>query len=96
MDNIIRLVASDFLSVKNKGEARALITGCLLSQHLNSSTTVLNLSVENELILTNLQEHAFEASKTSPFTVVVCPLLYNATALLKQRYPIQVITINMD
>lgn len=80
--------------IKNRGEATALITVIILAQQLSSSSRALHLSVENELLLMNLQRDTVEGCRLSRFNVALCPIIFNATALVKSRFQPQVAAIN--
>lgn len=80
--------------IKNRGEATALITVIILAQQLSSSTRALHLSVENELLLMNLQRDTIEGCRISRFNVALCPIIFNATALVKSRFQPQVAAVN--
>lgn len=95
LSSVLSFSLSDVLPlVKNKGEATALISAIIVSQQLSSTSRALYLSVENELLLTSLQKDAIEASKESRFMVAVCPLIFTAKALIKERYSAQVDYLN--
>ena len=79
--------------IKNRGEATALISVLVVSQQLSSSSQALYLSVENELLLLNLQQSAIESNK-SRLNVALCPLIHTAIALVKQRYLPQISAVN--
>lgn len=81
--------------IKNKGEATALISVLIVSQQLSSSSQALYLSVENELLLLNLQQNAIKSNK-SQLNVALCPLLYTAIALVKQRYLPHITAVNSN
>jgi hypothetical protein len=92
---ILSFPLSDVLPlIKNKGEATALISAILVSQQLCSTSRALYLSVENELLLTNLHEDAVEASKESRFMVAWCPFIFTARDLIKERFSVQVEHLN--
>ena len=80
--------------IKNRGEATALITVIILAQQVSSSSRALHLSVENELLLMNLQRDTFEGCRISKFNVALCPIIFNAIALVKSRFQPQVTAIN--
>ena len=80
--------------IKNKGEATALISTIIVSQQLSSATRVLQISIAQELLLADLQEDASIASKELKHIVAVCPLIYTALSLVKQRFPVQVAAVN--
>ena len=80
--------------IKNRGEATALITVIILGQQLSSSSCVLHLSVENELLLMNLQRDTLEGCRISRFNVALCPMIFNATALVKSRFQPQIAAVN--
>ena len=80
--------------IKNRGEATALITVIILAQQLSSSSRALHLSVENELLLMNMQRDTVEGCRISRFNVALCPIIFNATALVKARFQPQVAAVN--
>ena len=80
--------------IKNRGEATALITVIILAQQLSSSSCALHLSVENELLLMNLQRDTVEGCRISKLNVALCPIIFNATALVKSRFQPQVAAVN--
>jgi hypothetical protein len=92
---ILSFPLSDVLPlIKNKGEATALISAIIVSQQLSSTSRALYLSVENELLLTNLHKDAVEASKESRFMVAMCPFIFTARDLIKERFSVQVEYLN--
>ena len=92
---ILSFPLSDVLPlIKNKGEATALISAIIVSQQLSSTSRALYLSVENELLLTELHKDAVEASKESKFMVAVCPFIFTARALIIERFSVQVEYLN--
>lgn len=80
--------------IKNRGEATALITVIILAQQVSSSSCALHLSVENELLLMNLQRDTVEGCRISKLNVALCPIIFNATALVKSRFQPQVAAVN--